>query len=149
MSPGIYPISQCGVLWKPILLLSLVSTLHYSIDFVFSPNRTPPACLPLLRPIFKASTSYVSNVYKKSTHSLSRSNKSSSGFSSKTYGISASKDSGSMEEDMLPMYETQTYGGKPVRGHEGPITIENEVSFGYETRRQMETRRNALENGRS
>ena len=47
---------------------------------------------------------------------------------------------------MLPMHETQIYGGKPVRGREGPITVENEVSVEYETRRQMETRRYALEN---
>lgn len=54
-----------------------------------------------------------------------------------------------MEKDMLPMHETQIYGGKPVRGHKGPITIENEVSVGYETRRQLETRRDALEKGGS
>ena len=54
-----------------------------------------------------------------------------------------------MEKDMLPMHETQIYGGKPVREHKGPITIENEVSVGYETRRQMETRRDALEKGGS
>jgi hypothetical protein len=53
-----------------------------------------------------------------------------------------------MEEATLPMHEFQVYEGKPVQEHKGPIRIENEVSVSYEPRMQMETRRNALEQGK-
>lgn len=119
---------------------AIISGKYLHHRFALRSDTHFPASLPLLRPIYKASTSYVSCLYKRSTLSLSQ--------SSKSFGASSRKDTASMEEDTLPMHSFQIYEGKPVQGHEGPIRIESEASIVYEPRTQIETRRNALEQGK-
>ncbi|KAL2042972.1 hypothetical protein N7G274_004030 [Stereocaulon virgatum] len=134
-----------------VRLVILLQTDFSSLDLAwsiadFSMWCTVEACfaiisasLPLLRPIYKASTSYVSCLYKRSTLSLSQ--------SSKSFDASSRKDTSSAEDATLPMHTFQVYKLNPGQGHKGPIRIENEISVVYEPRMQIETRRNALEQG--